>query len=112
LETALPSRYGTEEDAFMMNRKPLECGVFEDIEAAKRYNREARQWVRFDEIDRVLRPQGRFLISDFRRSWLGSLSIHLRASYTPGEIRDSLSQSKLQNWKVKDSFFWLSIFSE
>lgn len=65
----------------------------------------------FNEIHRVLKPQGRFLISDFRRSWLGILSVHIRASYTSGEVRDLLSRSKLQNWRVKDYFFWLSIFS-
>ena len=200
----------------MIKRKPLECGVFEDMETAKRYNKEVRQWMRlvsksfvsvarkwgltdgkvldvgtgtaslaiefaegipgvqvvgldlsdvilelardnaqesevslrvsfqegnvedmpfeddtfdlvissdtlhliknpikmFNEIQRVLKPQGGFFISDFRRSWLGIFTEHIRASYSPKEVRDLLSQSKLQNWKVKDYFFWLSIFSE
>jgi ubiquinone/menaquinone biosynthesis C-methylase UbiE len=199
----------------MIKRTPLQCGVFEDMETAQRYNKEVRQWMQlvsssfvsvakrwgitegkvldvgtgtgllaiglakgipgvqvvgldlsavalevardnaqqsatssrvtfekgnaedmpfegdaFDlvissntlhlvedpakmvhEIHRVLKPQGRFWISDFRRSWLGILSIHVRASYTPGEARELLSQSRLQNWRVKDYFFWLSIFS-
>ncbi|MBL7184466.1 MAG: class I SAM-dependent methyltransferase [Anaerolineae bacterium] len=200
----------------MIKRKPLECGVFEDIETARRYHKETAGWVRnvarsfvsvakkwgvtdgkvldvgtgtaslaigfakgipgvqvvgldlsdvalelardnaqesevslrvsfekgdaedmpfeddtfdlvissdtlhlvknptkmFNEIQRVLKPQGRFFISDFRRSWLGILTEHVRASYSPKEVRDLLSQSKLQNWKVKDYFFWLSIFPE
>ena len=200
----------------MIKREPLECGIFQDIETAKRYNQEARQWMRlvaksfvsvakrwgvtdgkvldigtgtgsltigfaqgipgvqvvgldlsdvilevardnareskvssrvsfekgdaenmpfeddafdvvissdtlhlvkdavkmFNEIHRVLKLQGGVLISDFRRSWLGVLSVHLRASYTPREVRDLLSQSRLQNWRVKDYFFWLSMFSE
>ncbi len=66
----------------------------------------------FSEIHRVLEPQGRFLISDIRRSWLGVFSVHVRASYSAKEAEDLLSQSKLQNWKVKDYFFWLSIFSD
>lgn len=66
----------------------------------------------FDEIHRVLKPNGRFFVSDFRRSWLGVLTEHLRASYSPQEVRDLLSQSKLQNWKVRDSFFWLSVLSD
>ncbi len=66
----------------------------------------------FSEVQRVLKPQGRFFISDFRRSWLGIFTEHVRASYSPKEVKDLLSQSKLQNWKVKDYFFWLSIFSE
>ena len=35
----------------------------------------------------------------------------VRASYTPKEAKDLLSQSKLQNRKIMDYFFWLSIFS-
>jgi ubiquinone/menaquinone biosynthesis C-methylase UbiE len=66
----------------------------------------------FNEIQRVLKPQGRFVISDFRRSWLGLLTEHLGASYTPREVKDMLSQSKLQGWTVKDGFLFLSILSE
>ncbi len=66
----------------------------------------------FDEIQRVLKPQGKFIISDFRRSWLGLLTEHLRASYTPQEVKDMLSQSKLQGWTVKGGLLWLSILSE
>ena len=66
----------------------------------------------FNEIHRVLKPKGRFSISDLRRSWLGILTKHVRASYLPKEVKDLLSQSNLQDWKVKDYFFWLSIFSK
>lgn len=66
----------------------------------------------FDEIHRILKPQGGLIISDFRRSWLGVLSVHFRASYSPKEVRGLLNQSKLQNWKVKDYLFWLSVFSD
>jgi len=66
----------------------------------------------FDEIQRVLKPQGRFIVSDFRRSWLGLLTEHLRAAYTPREAKELLSQSKLKGWVVKDSLLFLSILSE
>ncbi len=66
----------------------------------------------FNEIHRVLKPKGKFFISDFRRSWIGIFSRHVRASYSPKEVKTFLSQSDLQNWKVKDYFFWLSIFSK
>ena len=65
----------------------------------------------FDEIHRVLKPDGRFIISDHRRSWLGIFSTHIRASFTPDEVKDLLRLSKMQNWAVKDYFFWLSILS-
>jgi ubiquinone/menaquinone biosynthesis C-methylase UbiE len=66
----------------------------------------------FNEIQRVLKPKGRFFISDLRRSSLGVLSRHIRAAYSPKEVKDLLSQSKLENWEVKDYFFWLNILSE
>jgi ubiquinone/menaquinone biosynthesis C-methylase UbiE len=66
----------------------------------------------FDEMQRVLKSDGRFLINDFRRSWLGILTEHVRSAYSPEEVRDLLRQSKLQNWQVKDSFFWLSVLSD
>ena len=65
-----------------------------------------------NEVDRVLKPEGRIFMSDLRRSWLGIFSVHLRASYSPAEVRCLLSESKLRNWRVKDYFFWLSILSE
>lgn len=66
----------------------------------------------FNETRRVLKPEGKFFFSDFRRSWLGLFSQHIRAAYSPNEIRDLLGQSQLQNWAVRDYFFWLSILSE
>ena len=66
----------------------------------------------FNEIHRVLKTNGKFFISDFRRSWIGIFSKHVRASYSPKEVKTFLSQSELPNWKVKDYFFWLSIISK
>jgi ubiquinone/menaquinone biosynthesis C-methylase UbiE len=66
----------------------------------------------FDEVRRVLKPQGRIIISDFRRSWLGLFTEHFRASYSPEEVRELLDRSSLRNWQLKDSFLWLSILSE
>lgn len=63
----------------------------------------------FDEIHRVLKPQGKFIISDFRRSWLGLFTEHFRASYSPEDVKELLSRSKLEDWQVKDSFLWLNI---
>lgn len=65
-----------------------------------------------NEIQRVLKTDGKFLISDHKRSLWGIFSEHLRAAYTPKEVEDLLKQSKLQNWKVKNYIFWLSIISK
>ncbi|MBU7010653.1 MAG: class I SAM-dependent methyltransferase [Theionarchaea archaeon] len=66
----------------------------------------------FNEVQRVLTCEGRFFISDFRRSLLGIFTVHIRASYSSKEVRDLLNKSELQNWEVKDSFFWLTILSK
>jgi ubiquinone/menaquinone biosynthesis C-methylase UbiE len=65
----------------------------------------------FDEIQRVLKPGGRFLVTDFRRSWLGLLTQHIRASYSPQEVMALLRESTLRNWKVTDSLLWLTVLS-
>ena len=66
----------------------------------------------FDEVHRVLKPDGRFIMSDLRQSWLGIFEPSIKACYTPKEVKDLLSRSKLRNWRVEDYFFWLSILSE
>ena len=66
----------------------------------------------FDEIQRVLKPSGKFFISDLRRSLLGMFSKHIRASYSTREVKEMLRRSMLQKWKVKDYFFWLSILTK
>jgi ubiquinone/menaquinone biosynthesis C-methylase UbiE len=65
-----------------------------------------------NEVQRVLTAEGRFLISDFRRSFLGIFTPHVRASYSLEEVKNILNQSELQNWVVKDSFLWLTILSK
>ncbi len=65
-----------------------------------------------DEIQRVLRTGGRFYIRDYRRTWMGLLSPHIRACYTPQEATDLLKRSQLQNWQVRGGVFWLSILSK
>ncbi|MGC1122787.1 MAG: class I SAM-dependent methyltransferase [Candidatus Methanofastidiosia archaeon] len=65
----------------------------------------------FNEVQRVLKPGGKFFISDFRRSFLGLFTAHIRASYSLEEVRALLAQSDLENWQIKDSFLWLKIRS-
>lgn len=85
----------------------------------------------FDEIARVLRPGGRFLIFDFRRDlgllpWLVlGFATHVvvpsalrranepmasrEAAYTPREVQELLSRSTLRGWLVTAGPFWLAI---
>jgi ubiquinone/menaquinone biosynthesis C-methylase UbiE len=90
---------------------PFEDGTFDLVISSNTLHLVSNPVKMFDEMARVLAPQGRFLISDFRRSWLGILTQHIRASYSPREVESLLGQSQLKNWKVQDSFFWLSIVS-
>jgi len=90
---------------------PLEDGAFDLVVSSNTLHLIENPVSMFDEVHRVLKPEGRFIISDHRRSWLGIFSAHIRASYTPDEVKELLRRSKLQNWAVKDYFLWLSIVS-
>jgi len=91
---------------------PFEDGAFDLVMSSNTLHLIENPIRMFDEIQRVLKPRGRFFISDLRRSWLGILTKHIRASYSPKEVEDLLSQSRLRNWQVKDRFLWLSIVSK
>jgi len=90
---------------------PFEEGVFDLVVSSNTLHLIKNPVSMFNEIYRVLKSKGRFFLSDFRRSWLGLFSKHIRAAYSPQEVKDLLSQSKLENWEVRDYFFWLSILS-
>jgi ubiquinone/menaquinone biosynthesis C-methylase UbiE len=91
---------------------PFEDGTFDLVISSNTLHLLENPIRVFDEIQRVLQPTGRFFISDFRRSWLGILTKHIRASYSPQELEDLSSQSKLRNWEVKDRFLWLNVVSK
>ncbi|KON29287.1 hypothetical protein AC480_03400 [miscellaneous Crenarchaeota group archaeon SMTZ1-55] len=90
---------------------PFEEGVFDLVVSSNTLHLIKNPVSMFNEIYRVLKSKDRFFLSDFRRSWLGLFSKHIRAAYSPQEVKDLLSQSKLENWEVRDYFFWLSILS-
>lgn len=84
----------------------------------------------FNEVSRVLRPNGRFMLFDMRRDmgdlawftlWLARNLAPARvreaneplasrdASYTPAEISNMAWQSDLPLWRVATGNFWLSL---
>lgn len=66
----------------------------------------------FNEVHRVLKPTGKFIITDYKRSWLGIFWNHIRASYSLKEVTDLLNLSNLQEWEVKESLLSLNIHSK
>ncbi len=83
------------------------------------------------EVDRVLKPGGRFIIQDLKRlqtwpprlfAWAVGLAIprdfrrhfwsSIRAAYTPDELRQMLENSPLQNWRVDEDFMGLAVVRE
>jgi len=72
----------------------------------------------FNEIARVLKENGRFLINDLRRFWWAfvlsatkfGVITSIRAAYTTKEIISLLEKSNLKNWKVQKYLFWQSIY--
>ena len=91
---------------------PFEDGTFNLVISSSTLHLLNNPLRMFDEIQRVLKPEGRFFINDYRRSWLGAFSPHIKACYSPKEAKDLLNQSTLQNWRVKGGLFWLNIFSK
>jgi ubiquinone/menaquinone biosynthesis C-methylase UbiE len=88
----------------------------------------------FQEFYRVLRPGGQFLVFDVRRN--PPILVHLMfrlvttivmpepfrkiteplgsllSSYTPGEVRDILSDTPFKDFRVKKGLFWLFAWSQ
>jgi len=93
-------------------------------------NGSLHEWVNpqaaFDEIWRVLKPGGRYFISDLRRDmngllrgflWLSvrptamrpGLLTSVRAAYTPDELRNLLNQTRLKTGKVSANAIGMEI---
>ncbi len=90
---------------------PFDAGSFDLVVSSNTLHLLKNPSTVFDEVQRVLSPAGRFIISDFKRSWWASLTPHIRAAYSPEEVEGLLRESRLQNWKVNDGLLWLTVLS-
>ena len=101
-------------------KMPFEDGYFDAVFTNGSLHEWAHPDIIFDEISRVIKPGGRYVISDLRRDmiilirwflWLTikpkemrpGLITSINASYTLPEINEILARTKLQGWKAKSN---------
>jgi ubiquinone/menaquinone biosynthesis C-methylase UbiE len=91
---------------------PFDAGSFDLVVSSNTLHLLESPIEMFNEVQRVLKPSGKFIISDFRRSWWGALTRHIKAAYTPDEVEGLLRRSRLEDWQVQSGFLWLTALSK
>lgn len=108
------------------NHLPFDDNTFDAVFTNGSLHEWAEPQAAFDEIWRVLKPGGRYFISDLRRDmnfwmlgflWLGvrpsamrpGLLTSVGAAYTPGELRALLDRTHLKSAKVSANAIGLEI---
>jgi ubiquinone/menaquinone biosynthesis C-methylase UbiE len=92
-----------------VQKMPFKDGWFDVVVSLNTFHVVKDPIAMLNEIERVLSPGGRLLLSDIKRSWLGLFMPMLKTAYTPKEAQELLKQSRLRSWKVYDRFFWFGI---
>jgi len=99
---------------------PFEDGYFDAVFTNGSLHEWAHPEMIFNEIARVIKPNGRYVISDLRRDmiapvrwflWLTvkpkemrpGLTTSINASYTLSEIKEILPRTKLQGWQARNN---------
>ena len=105
---------------------PFEDNTFDSVFTNGSLHEWANPCTAFDEIWRVLKPGGRYFISDMRRDmnflvrsflWLGTRPVSIRpglitsinAAYTPQELRSLCAQTRLKSGQVVSNWIGISI---
>jgi ubiquinone/menaquinone biosynthesis C-methylase UbiE len=110
------------------SRIPFRSGCFDAVFSTNSLHEWSRPREIFNEIYRVLRPGGKYFISDLRRDmslmvkWFIRLSQPVRsaemrsgfissvnASYTLPEIQELLAETKLLGWKAEQNLLYIVI---
>ena len=91
---------------------PFEDNTFDLIVSSNTLHLIENPLKMFNEMGRVLKDEGKFFISDFKRNFFGLISGHIKSAYKPREIDKILNQSQLRKWIIKNYFFWINILSE
>ena len=61
-----------------------------------------------NEIERVLKPEGFFFITDLRKSILGILEKEIKSALTPKEANELITRSNLSKGKFSSDLIWWS----
>jgi len=116
--------YGLEDRADYVNgdaqKMPFDDNMFDAVFTSGSLHEWSEPLKIFNEVSRILKPNGRFFVSDLRRDmnvlmkslmWLMTnpkeirpgLITSINASYTVAEITDILKQSGLVNFEIKQN---------
>jgi len=60
----------------------------------------------FNEMERVLRPEGNLFVVDIRRSWIGYLEKEFRAAMTVEEAMQLLERANIREGQLTSGFLW------
>lgn len=124
--------YGLEDRAEYLtgdgSRLPFRSSYFDAVFSTNSLHEWDHPHETFNEIYRILRPGGKYFISDLRRDmslmvkWFVSLSQPVRsagvrsgfissvnAAYTLREIRELLAESRLQGWRTEQNLLYIVI---
>lgn len=108
---------------------PFGDGYFDAVISTNSLHEWSRPRETFNEIYRVLRPGGKYFISDLRRDmsllmkWFvllqpgsvrstkmrSGLISSVNASYTLAEIQDMLSDTRLQGWRAEQNLLYIVV---
>jgi ubiquinone/menaquinone biosynthesis C-methylase UbiE len=106
-EAGLAGRVSFEEGD--IQQMPFQDGWFDVAVSLNTFHIVADPVAMLNEIERVISPAGRLLLSDIKRSWVGMLMPMLKTAYTLKEAQELLARSRLRAWKVYDRFFWFGV---
>jgi ubiquinone/menaquinone biosynthesis C-methylase UbiE len=110
------------------SRLPFRSSYFDAVVSTNSLHEWSHPHETFNEIYRILRPGGKYFISDLRRDmslmvrWFVSLSQPVRspemrtgfissvnASYTLAEIQELLEETNLQGWRTEQNLLYIVV---